>query len=401
MQWSGKVAVIGNYPPRQCGIATFTWDLCRSLTAQHPMIECGVIAVNDVTNGHLYTPRVKYEIVEGDVSSYREAARYINRAGYDLVCLQHEYGIFGGPGGGNILALLRELKVPLVTTVHTVFREPEYEKKEVMDEIAWLSDRLVLMSRKGAEVFHTTHAVPKEKIEFIPHGIPDVPFADPDEYKPALGWEGKKILLSFGLLSRVKGIESILKALPYVMAKYPNVYYVCQGVTHPVIARAEGESYRVGLRRLARHLGVRSHVIFENRFLTLDELTDFIGGADIYLNSYPHREQAASGTLAYTIGAGKPVISTPYWYAEELLADGRGVLVPFDDPEALGERIVLLLKSEEERKSMSRRAYAFGREMIWSRVARRYVRCFGETLEHKTPISKSARVESGWSSANR
>jgi glycosyltransferase involved in cell wall biosynthesis len=380
------IAFIGNYLPRQCGIATFTTDLCEAVAGAFPDAACMALPVNDVQNGYAYPPRVRFELAEKDIVSYRRAADFLNINNVDVVSLQHEYGIFGGRAGSHILTLLRELRMPIVTTLHTVLRDPNPDQRRVLEEIATLSDRLVVMSKRASEFLQEIYRVPAEKIDFIPHGIPDVPFVDPAFHKDRFGVEGRTVLLTFGLLSANKGIEHVIAALPDVLAKNPNVVYIVLGATHPHVKRHEGESYRLSLERLAREKGVAGHVIFFNRFVTLEELIEFIGAADVYITPYLNREQIASGTLAYTVGAGKAVISTPYWYAEELLAEERGVLVPFRDSAALAKRINELLGDEIRRHTMRKRAYLFGREMIWSRVAQRTFEWFLSRNDLNLPI---------------
>src|SRR6185295_8933575 len=323
-----------------------------------------------------YPPRVRFELVEKDIESYRRAADYLNINNVDMVSLQHEYGIFGGRAGSYILEILRELRMPVVTTLHTILKKPNADQRRVLEEIVSLSDRVVVMSEVGAEFLQSIYHVPAEKIDVIPHGIPDVPFVDPSFHKDLFGVEGKTVLLSFGLLSPNKGIENVIAALPAVISRHPNVVYMIVGATHPHVKRDDGETYRLSLQRLAQQRGVESHVIFYNRFVSGEELMDIIGAADIYITPYLNEAQIASGTLAYTLGAGKAVISTPYWYAEELLADERGALVPFRDPSALAARVNELLDNETIRHAMRKRAYLLGREMIWSQVVQRYMGSF-------------------------
>lgn len=370
------IAFIGNYLPRQCGIATFTTDLCEAVAGTYPETACIALPVNDIESGYAYPPRVRFELAEKDIVSYRRAADFLNINNVDVVSLQHEYGIFGGRAGSHILTLLRELRMPIVATLHTVLHDPNPNQRRVLEETATLSDRLVVMSHRASEFLQEVYRVPQEKIDVIPHGIPDVPFMDPAFYKDRFGVEGRTVLLTFGLLSANKGIENVISALPDVLARHPNVVYIVLGATHPHVKRHEGETYRMSLERLAREKGVAGNVIFFNRFVTLDELVEFIGAADIYITPYLNREQIASGTLAYTVGAGKAVVSTPYWYAEELLAEERGCLVPFRDPAALADQINELLDDETKRHAMRKRAYLFGRDMIWSRVAERYMETF-------------------------
>ncbi len=337
---------------------------------------CIALPVNDTEEGYAYPPRVRFELTEKDIDSYRRAADFLNINNVDLVCLQFEYGIFGGRAGSHILALLRELRMPIVTTLHTILREPDPDQRRVLEEVAALSDRLVVMSERGAEFLQEIYRVAPEKIDVIPHGIPDVPFVDPSFHKDLFGVEGKIVLLSFGLLSANKGIENVIAALPAIVERYPNVVYIILGATHPHVIQHEGETYRLSLQWLAQEKGVEGNVIFYNRFVSLEELIEFIGAADIYITPYLNAQQIVSGTLAYTLGAGKAVISTPYWYAEEMLADGRGALVPFRDPAALAEQVIDLLDNEAKRHAMRKRAYLFGRAMIWPQVARRYMESF-------------------------
>ncbi|MDP2601517.1 MAG: glycosyltransferase family 4 protein [Deltaproteobacteria bacterium] len=371
-----RLAFIGNYLPRQCGIATFTTDLCEAIAAEHSGTTCIAVPVNDIEGGYAYPVRVRFELTEKDLESYRRAADFLNINSVDLVCLQFEYGIFGGRAGSHILALLRDLRVPIVTTLHTILREPDAQQRRVLMEVAGLSDRLVVMSKRSAEFLQEIYHVLPEKIDFIPHGIPDLPFVDPSFHKDLFGVEGKIVLLSFGLLSANKGIENVISALPAILAKHPNVVYFIVGATHPHVLRHDGETYRFSLQWLAQEKGVEGHVIFYNRFVSFEELVEFIGAADIYITPYLNPAQIVSGTLAYTLGAGKAVISTPYWYAEEMLAEERGALVPFHDPAALAEQVIELLDNEAKRHGMRKRAYLYGREMIWPQVARRYMESF-------------------------
>ena len=371
-----RMAFIGNYLPRQCGIATFTTDLCEAMAAEYPDTTCIALPVNDTEAGYAYPPRVRFELTEKDIDSYRRAADFLNINNVDLVSLQFEYGIFGGRAGSHILALLRELRMPIVTTLHTILREPDTDQCRMLEAVAALSDRLVVMSERGREFLQEIYHIAPEKIDLIPHGIPDVPFVDPSFNKDLFGVEGKIVLLSFGLLSANKGIENVIAALPAIVERYPNVVYLILGATHPHVIQHEGETYRLSLQWLAQEKGVESNVIFYNRFVSLEELIEFIGAADIYITPYLNAQQIVSGTLAYTLGAGKAVISTPYWYAEEMLADGRGVLVPFKDPVALAAQVIDLLDNEAQRHAMRKRAYLFGRAMIWPQVARRYMESF-------------------------
>ena len=389
------IAFISNYLPRQCGIATFTTDLCEAIAAEYGGTTCIVLPVNDIEAGYAYPTRVRFELTEKDIDSYRRAADFLNINSVDLVCLQHEYGIFGGRAGSHILALLRELRMPIVTTLHTILRDPDPDQRRVLEEVAALSDRLVVMSARCAEFLQEVYRVLPEKIDFIPHGIPDVPFVDPSFHKDVFGVEGKIVLLSFGLLSANKGVENVITALPTIVARYPNVVYIILGATHPCVKRLDGETYRLSLQWLAQEKGVEGQVIFYNRFVSLEELVQFISAADIYLTPYHDPAQSVSGTLAYTLGAGKAVISTPYWYAEEMLAEERGALVPFRNPAVLAEQVIDLLDNEGRRHAMRKRAYLFGRAMIWPQVARRYMESFERARVERryfTPPSFTAKA---------
>jgi glycosyltransferase involved in cell wall biosynthesis len=371
-----RIAVVGNYLPRRCGIATFTTDLCDAIHAEYGTTELLALPVNDIEEGYTYPARVRFELWEDNLASYRQAADFLNFSNIDLVCLQHEYGIFGGRAGAHILELLRRLRMPFATTLHTVLREPDPDERRVMTEIATLSDRLIVMSQQSAEILQEVFRVPAEKIDLIPHGIPDLPFTDPSFYKDAFGTEGKEVLLTFGLLSPNKGIENVIEALPQILARHSNVVYMVSGVTHPHILRREGDKYRNYLQNLAKTLGVEANVIFRDRFVSPQEMVELIGAADIYITPYKQKAQVVSGTLAYALSAGKAIISTPYLHAVELLDEERGALVPFEDPNALAAKTVELLDNDTARHAMRKRAYLYAREMVWSRVAQKYMKSF-------------------------
>src|SRR5487761_161354 len=371
-----RIAVVGNYLPRRCGIATFTTDLCDAIHAEFGATELLALPVNDTEEGYDYPARVRFELSEGNLASYRQAADFLNFSNIDLVCLQHEYGIFGGRAGGHILELLRRLQMPFITTLHTVLRDPNPDQRAVMEEIATLSDRLIIMSQNSAEILRDVFHVPSEKIDLIPHGIPDLPFTDPNFYKDGFGTEGKKVLLTFGLLSPNKGIENVIQALPKILSRHSNVIYMVSGVTHPHILRREGDKYRQYLQNLAKELGVEANVMFRNRFVSPEEMVELIGAADIYITPYKHKAQVVSGTLAYALSAGKAIISTPYLHAIELLDGERGALVPFDDPEAIAVKTIALLDDETGRHAMRKRAYLYARDMVWNRAAQKYMKSF-------------------------
>ncbi len=385
-----RIAVIGNYLPRQCGIATFTTDLCDAIGAEYAAAQLLAVPVNDPGSEYGYPARVRFELMEGDPSSYEDAADFLNFSNVDLVSLQHEYGIFGGPAGNHILRLLRRLKMPLVTTLHTVLREPDANQRMVMGEIAALSDRLIVMSEHSARFMQEVFLVPEQKIDLIPHGVPDLPFGDPNYYKDSSGTEGNTVLLTFGLLSPNKGIELVIEALPQIIARHPQAVYVIAGATHPHIRRREGDQYRLQLQALARKLGVERNVIFHNRFVSPEEMAQFVGSADIYITPYRHEAQVVSGTLAYALGAGKAVISTPYWHATELLDDNRGVLVPFDDAKAIAKAAIELLDNEAARHAMRKRAYLYARDMVWNKVAQSYMSTFVRARSDRMQVPRIA-----------
>ncbi len=371
-----RIAFVGNYLPRECGIATFTTDLCNALTDEYGQGRLFAIPVNDPDSSYKYPEQVRLELEQEDLASYERAAEFLNFNGNDLVCLQHEYGIFGGAAGRYILALLRKLKMPLVTTLHTVLREPDANQRIVLEEIAQLSDRLVVMSELAAQLLRDVYAVPAGKIDVIPHGVPDLPFMDPNYFKDKFGTEGKSVLLTFGLLSPNKGIENVIRALPAILKHHPNVVYIVSGVTHPHIRRREGERYRESLQALAEQLGVSDQLILNNRFVSAEELVEHVGAADIYITPYRQEAQIVSGTLAIALGAGKAIISTPYWHAKELLADKRGVLVPFENPEAISRAVLALLENDAERHAMRKRAYLHSRGTTWPKTAKAYMASF-------------------------
>jgi len=371
-----KIAFIGDYLPRKCGIATFTSDIFTSINLQYQKNNCFVIAVNDTKEGYNYPNEVKFEIEEQELASYQRAADFINFNNIEIVSLQHEFGIYGGKSGSHILALLRDLHVPVVTTFHTILEKPTPEQFLVMKEIIKLSARLVTMTEKGKSFLTEIYKASVGKIDIIPHGIPEMSFVDPNFYKDQFGVDGKQVILTFGLLSPQKGIENVLKAMPEVLKEFPNVVYVILGATHPNLVKEHGEIYRMSLERMSADLGIKKNIIFYNRFVELEELKAFIGMCDIYITPYINKAQITSGTLAYAFGCGKSVISTPYWHAEELLAEGRGILVPFADSKAISTEIISLLKDDKRRHAMRKKAYLLGRKMIWSETAKIYLDSF-------------------------
>jgi len=373
-----NVAVIGNYLPRMCGIATFTTDLVEALSATNARARCWAVAMNDKPVGYHYPSKVQFEINQNVIQEYILAAGFLNINQADVVCLQHEYGIFGGPHGSYILHLLRDLRMPIVTTLHTVLKNPLPEQRDVLKKIIDLSERIVVMAELARKFLVEIYDVDNEKITFIHHGIPDTPFIDPNYYKDLFGVEGRRLILTFGLLSPNKGIEYMIRAMPEIVKKYPDVVYIVLGATHPHIKATYGEEYRINLIKLAKDLGVDGNIIFHNRFVELNELCEFLGSADIYVTPYLSETQIVSGTLAYALGTGKAVVSTPYWYANEMLAENRGIIVPFKDHEALAQQVLRLFNDDPLRHAMRKRAYTFGRSAAWTEVGRQYHKVFEE-----------------------
>jgi glycosyltransferase involved in cell wall biosynthesis len=377
-----KIGILGNHVPRRCGIATFTADLRDALAAETPAVDYFVLAMNDPGPRHAYPGQVRFEIADNDLGAYRRAADFLNVNGVDVLSVQHEYGIFGGKAGAHVLELLRDLRMPIVTTLHTILAEPDPLQQGVMDELTRLSTRVVVMSEHGAALLRGVHGVPEANIDLIPHGIAGVPNAR--RSKDRLGVEGKSVILTFGLLSPDKGIEYVIDALPAVLERHPNAVYIVLGATHPHVKSRHGETYRLMLEARAQRLGVASSIIFHDRFVSQEELAEFVSAADIYITPYLKPEQITSGTLAYALGSGKAVISTPYWYARELLAEGRGILVPWRDGASIAAEVNGLLDDDARRRSLSERAAAHGRTMAWPVVARSYAKTFERArVEHR------------------
>ena len=375
-----RVAFIGNHLPRRCGIATFTRDLHRAVSLDRLDLETGVVVMTDNGRTYDYPAAVRFQINDEKIDEYVQAAQFLNDARFDVVCLQHEYGIFGGDAGRNIIELLSRLEMPIVTTLHTVLAKPTLAQHDVMSQIVGASAKIIVMSEKGHELLRSVHNVPARKIEIIPHGIPDFPFLETHHAKAKLGLAGKTIL-TFGLLSPSKGIETVIDAMPAIIKSCPNAIYVILGATHPNLIRHEGEAYRDSLAARVRALGIEDHVIFYNQFVDQATLLDFISMCDVYATPYLNEFQMTSGTLAYSFGLGKAVVSTPYWHAKELLADGRGVLVPFGNAQATGREIAGLLTDDVRRLAMRKRAYAASRSMTWAQTAKRYVAVFAASHE--------------------
>ena len=380
-----RLAFIGNYLPRRCGIATFTHDIHRAVSTAEPSIDTCVVAMTDPGRTYDYPRDVRFQVHEEKVDDYVQAAKFLNQAGVDVVSLQHEYGIFGGPAGGHIIKLLSRLEMPLVTTLHTVLREPTPTQRDVLHRIIDISAQIVVMSEKGREFLRSVHDVPDRKIDVIPHGIPDFPFLETHHAKAKLGFGGKMIILTFGLISPNKGIETVIDAMPGIIKSCPNAVYVILGATHPNLVRNQGEAYRDSLISRVREVGVEDHVAFFNQFVDQATLLDFVSMCDVYVTPYLNEAQMTSGTLTYSFGLGKAVVATPYWHAKELLSDGLGILVPFRDSEAMRIEIAGLLTSDVRRDSMRKRAYAESRSMTWAQTAKRNFTVFEAAREHTRP----------------
>jgi len=384
------IAFIGNYLPRRCGIATFTSDLLQAIAKEGEKIDCWAIAMNDLPEGYAYPKQVRFELNVNSIADYQLAAEFLNVNKVDVVSLQHEYGIYGGDYGNLILSLIKNLRMPVITTLHSILPNPNITQKKIIKTIAETSDKIVVMSQKAVSFLKDIYKVPIEKIALIHHGIPDLPFIDPIFFKEQFGVEGKNVILTFGLINPGKGIEVMIEALPAILRKHPDVVYIVLGATHPNIKKENGEAYRHSLQRRARELNVEDSLIFHNRFVDLNELCEFLGVADIYITPYLNKEQITSGTLAYALGAGKAIISTPYWYAEEILADGRGIIVPFNDSKSIAEKIIYLLDNEIEGHNIRKQAYQFSRQMIWKEVARTHLDIFDELVQKRSSYPKSS-----------
>jgi glycosyltransferase involved in cell wall biosynthesis len=371
-----RIAVIGNSLPRRCGIATFTTDLQQAISTSRPNIDTCIVAMTDHGQVYAYPAVVALQIKDSNIDEYARAADFLNGGRFDTVCLQHEFGIFGGEAGAHIMELLSRLTMPVVTTLHTVLAEPTAVQRAVLERIVEASSKVVVMAKKGRELLRSIYQVPDDKIEVIAHGIPDVAFAGPDAAKARLGFGGRSVILTFGLLSPNKGIEVMIDAMPSILKRRGDAVYVVLGATHPNLVRDQGESYRQSLMSRVRELGVEDHVVFLDQFVDQATLLEFISMCDVYVTPYLNEAQMTSGTLAYSFGLGKPVVSTPYWHARELLADGRGILVPFGDPAAIGSEIAELLTDNVRRQAMCKRAYTVSRTMTWARTAERYMSVF-------------------------
>jgi glycosyltransferase involved in cell wall biosynthesis len=388
-----SLAFIGNSQPRRCGIASFTTDLQTAIASADPDLDACIVAMTEPGQVYDYPEAVQFQIAEDRLEDYLRAADYLNAGEFEVVSLQHEFGIFGGDAGADIMALLARLSMPVVTTLHTVLAEPTPAQRRVMHRITEVSARLVVMAGKGRELLQAVYRVPNDKIEVIPHGIPDVAFTGPEQAKRLHGFAGRAVILTFGLLSPAKGIEVMIDAMPAILARRSDAVYVVLGATHPNLVRREGEAYRESLQARVRDLGIEDHVVFLDRFVDQATLLQFISMCDVYVTPYLNAAQMTSGTLAYSFGLGRPVVSTPYWHAQELLADGRGILVPFGDAVTTGQEIAALLTDDVRRHAMGRRAYDASRPMIWARAAERYLAVFDKASrgENRRVVLQQAR----------
>jgi len=389
-----KVAFISSFPPRKCGIATFTTDLINAVaSAAKGQFEPLVVAMR-TGNDLRYDHPVKFEIRRNVKSDYICAADYINFSNVDMVSVQHEFGLFGGEAGSYLSLLVNKLNAPVITTLHTVLDEPDPEYRRSTLNICHASRKVITMNARGVEMLRDIYGIGSDKIGLIPHGIPDLPFVDSSYYKHKFGVEGRKTILTFGLLSKNKGIEVMLKAMPEIIAAEPSVLYIVLGMTHPSVLQHEGESYRLGLQRIVNELAIQEHVVFHNRFVKDEELHNFLCATDIYVTPYLNPEQLTSGTLSFAVGTGKAVVSTPYWAAMELLADGRGSLTPFADSKKLSAAIVELIENSERFYSLRRRAYDYGRSRTWAKTGQAYWKLFAaRSLPPQTAARITAKTE--------
>ncbi len=375
-----RISYMASYPPRECGIATFTKDLVEAVDRTFPGNPGKVVALNESQGTYRYGPEVKFAVTVDDLESYLEGADYINRSKVDLLCIQHEYGLFGGRHGENIFAFLDKLKKPLVITLHTVLPRPDGHLREVTRNLVARADATVVLARKALDILAEDYGIADPSVHYIPHGVPNVRKLPSSSFKSILGLEGMFTISTFGLINPGKGIEYAIRALPKVVERYPNILYLVLGETHPGVRKHEGENYRNYLHGLVAELGLQRHVKFNNRYLSLNEIVSYLMATNVYLVPYLNPNQIASGTLAYAVGAGRAIVSTPFIYAEELLADGRGILVPFRDSDAIAEALDQLMGDPYRRAEIAMAAYAYGRNMTWHNVACEYMGLFTRLL---------------------
>jgi glycosyltransferase involved in cell wall biosynthesis len=386
------VLFIGTYVPKECGIATFTHDLLNSVYGEYNDVQCEVIALNNFSETYNYPDEVVFQIERDRIEDYYLAADYINQSTADIVCLQHEFGLFGGSAGDYIFAILSGINKPVITTMHTIIREPELEYRISTEKLIRYSEKLVVMSQTAVDMLKDVYEVAEDKIEVVFHGLPDYPFNNCDKYKKMLNLKGSPLILTFGLLSPNKGIESMLEALPDVVNQYPDLVYLILGATHPEVKKRHGEAYRQYLKNKVSELGLEDNVIFHNKFVEKEELCNYILASDIYASPYLSREQIVSGALTYAIGMGKAIVSTPYWYAQEMLADNRGLLVDFGDADGFKKSLLHLIENPEECDDMRKKAYDFGRKMTWENVGGAYNTIFSKALKNENTYPKIHKI---------
>ena len=382
-----KIALVGTHLPRRCGIGTFTKDLADALTVEATGTDLAIVAMNDQREGYSYPDRVRFQIDQDSAGEYRQIAQQLNESGVDAVCVQHEYGIFGGADGELVIDLIARLRMPVVTTLHTILNDPTEGQRRTMARLSDHSDRLIVLARRGVRFLKQIYRVPDGKIVHIPHGIPEMPKADSENHKSGIDLADRKVILTFGLLGPGKGIEMMIDAMPEIVAEHPEVVYVVVGAAHPHALGGTGEDYHAVLARRARQRHVAEHIIFHDQFVSLEKLCEYLGASDVYVTPYLNKAQVVSGTLAYAMGTGCVVVSTPYWYAQEMLADGRGRIVPFANPKELACTITELLSDPMMRQTISQAAYQFTRSFLWSNVAQRYLNTFDALAQQPARIT--------------
>jgi len=376
-----RVIYVSSYIPRKCGIATYTKDLTNAINLLNPYALAEILAVNRNGEELNYPWEVKYRITQNEPETYPQAAHYVNQSSADITSLQHEYGLFGGQNGKDIVPFIESLKIPLVTTFHTVPANASTNEGLILKKLANKSKAVIVMTKEIASKLINDYRLPREKIVIIPHGTPDLPYSPNESYKRKRQLSGRIILGNINLLSSNKGLEYALEAVAMVARKYPNVFYLVIGQTHPVVLQAEGEKYRNFLKQTVERLKIEKQVRFINKYLSLDQLIEWLKTIDIYITPYLDPKQPASGALAYALGAGKACISTPYRYAQEVLAEKRGILVPFRDHRAIAKAIIDLWENPIKRSEIEKNAYQFGRLMTWSNVALQHLDLFRAILK--------------------
>jgi len=386
-----SLAFLGTYPPRRCGIATFTRDLSQAVRSTNDSVHTPILAISNRAGRDEYPDPVSFELRQAVKADYVRAAQFINYSDVDAVSIQHEYGIFGGDCGRYVLTFMRTLKKPSIVTLHTVLDDPTQAQREVVCGMGEQCQKFVVMSELAGQLLNRFYGIAAEQIVRIPHGIPDLSMDEQEQHKHKFGVEKRRMLLTVGLLNPNKGIETIIQALPEIVKNFPDVVYFVVGQTHPEVKKQLGESYRIELERQAERLGVREHVVFRNKFVGLEELCDYLQATDIYLTPYLNKKQITSGTLAYAMGAGAAVISTRYWDAEQHLAQGRGRLVDFCDSRGFAEQIVELFSDPNQLKTVRKSAYDYSREATWSQVGQSYLKIAQST---KTTSSAEPKAQS-------